>query len=233
MRPLRETCSMIKAAKYLGGSVLLAALMTTSLVPLRASAGPSGGHVTITLTTMPDRPVAAEDTRVTIVLKDERQQPLGNASVLVRADMIMSGMAGMQHGSAGPTATAKPSEKPGEYLATLRLTDPGDWRISVTTGHSSGEFKVTVLPPTLESSAATSPSTAPTSQRSGADEGRAATADGTRVIKGHDDGHGAAKEAAGPNYYFVGSILGVVVITIGMVPILRRRGSRAERAEAA
>ena len=102
---------MIKAAKYLGGSVLLAALMTTSLVPLRASAGPSGGHVTNTLTTMPDRPVAAEDTRLTIVLKDERQQPLGNASVLVRADMIMSGMAGTQQGRAGPNCPGEPPAK--------------------------------------------------------------------------------------------------------------------------
>jgi hypothetical protein len=31
----------------------------------------------------------------------------------------------------------------------------------------------------------------------------------------------------------VGSILGVVLITIGMVPMLRRRSSRTERAEAA
>lgn len=227
---------MIKAARYFGGPFLLAAFMTTLLIPLRVGAGPSNDHATITLTTVPDRPVAAEDTRLTIVIKDKRQQPVGNASVLVRADMVMAGMAGMQHGSAGPTATAKPSEKPGEYLATLRLTDPGDWRISVTTGHSSAEFKVTALPPQLQNSAATNPSTAPASQppqRSGADEGHAATAEGTRVTKGHDDGHGAATEAAGPNYYFVGSILGVVLITIGMVPILRRRSSRAERAEAA
>ena len=223
---------MSKAAKYLGGPLFLAALMTASLVPLRASAGPSGDHVTITLTTMPDRPVAAEDTRLTIVLKDKRQQPIGNASVLVRAGMVMAGMAGMQHGSAGPTATATPSEKPGEYLATLRLTDPGEWTISVTAGHSRAEFKVSAVPPPLENSAATSPSTASASQRVGAGEGHAATAEGTTVTEGHD-GHGAATHAAGPNYYFVGSILGVVLITIGMVPILRRRSSRTERAEAA
>lgn len=235
-RPLREICSMIKAAKYFGGPFLLAALMTTSLMPLRVSAGPLEGHVTITLTTMPDRPVAAEDIRLTIVIKDKRQQPIGNAPVLVRADMVMAGMAGMQHGSAGPTATAKPSEKPGEYLATLRLTDPGDWRISVTTGHSSAEFKITALPPQTKNSAATSSSTASASQASqrlGADEGHVATAQGKRVPKGHDDGHGAAKDAAGPNYYFVGSTLGVVLTTIGMVPILRRRSSRGQRGEAA
>jgi hypothetical protein len=224
---------MSKAVKYLGGPVLLAALMITSLVPLRASAGPSGGHVTITLTTMPDRPVAAEDTRLTIALMDERQHPLRNASVLVRADMIRSGMGGMQHGSTSPPVTAKPSEKPGEYLATLRFTDPGDWRISVTTGHSGAEFKVTALPPQLALGAATSPSPAPASQGSRAHDGHAAPAAGTRVARGHDDGPGAARDAAGPDYYFVGSILGVVLITIGMVPILRRRGSRAERAEAA
>ena len=223
---------MSKAAKYLGGPLFLAALMTASLVPLRASAGPSGNHVTITLTTMPDRPVAAEDTRLTIVLKDKRQQPIGNASVLVRAGMVMAGMAGMQHGSAGPTATATPSEKPGEYLATLRLTDPGEWTISVTAGHSRAEFKVSAVPPPLENSAATGPSTASASQRVGAGEGHAATAEGATVTEG-PDGHGAATHAAGPNYYFVGSVLGVVLITIGMVPMLRRRSSRTERAEAA
>lgn len=231
---VRDICSMI-AGQNRGGPFLLAALMTALLVPLQASAGPSGGHAAITLTTMPERPVAAEDTRLTIVLRDKRRQPIGNASVLVRADMVVADMAGMQHGSAGPTATAKPSETPGEYLATLRLTDPGDWRISVTAGHSTAEFTVAALPPQLENSAATSPPTAPpphASPRLGADEGHAATAEGKTAADGHD-GHGAATEAVGPNHYFVGSILGVVVITIGMVPILRRRSARAQRAKAA
>ena len=224
---------MSKAARDLGGPFLLAALMTTVLIPLRVSADPLNGHVTITLTTMPDRPVAAEDTRLIIVLKDKGQEPMSNARVLVRADMVMAGMAGMQHGSAGPTATAKPAETPGEYVATLRLADPGDWRITVTTGPSTAEFKITALPPQPKKRAAASPSPAPASQHPGADEGQVATAQGTKATPGHDDGHGAANEAAGANYYFVGSILGVVLITIGMVPILRRRSSRTGRAEAA
>ncbi|MBI4011299.1 MAG: FixH family protein [Candidatus Rokubacteria bacterium] len=224
---------MIKAATYFGGPFLLAAFMTALLIPLRVGAGPSNGHATITLTTVPDRPVAAEDTRLTIVLKDKGQQPISNAPVLVRADMVMAGMAGMQHGSAGPTVTAKPSETPGEYLATLRLADPGDWRITVTAGHSTAEFKITALPPQPKNSAAARPSTVPASQRLGADEGQVATAQGKQVTKGHDDGHGAPREAAGPNYYFVGSTLGVVLITIAMVPILRRRSSRVHRGEAA
>lgn len=218
---------VIKTAKDFCGPFLLAALMATLLIPLQVSAGPSNGHVSITLSTMPDRPAAAEDTRLTIVLKDKGQQPIRNAPVLVRADMVMAGMAGMRHGSAGPTATAKPSEKPGEYLATLRLADPGDWRITVTAGHSTAEFTITALPSQPNNSAATSPSTAPASQ------GQVATAQGERVTKGHDDGHGAAKEAAGPNYYFVGSILGVVLSTIAMVPILRCRSSRLQRGKAA
>lgn len=224
---------MIKAARDSGGPFLLAALMTTLLIALGVSADPLNGHVTITLTTMPDRPVAAEDTRVIIALRDENQQHIRNARVVVRADMVMAGMAGMQHGSAGPTATAKPSGTPGEYLATLRLSDPGDWRITVTAGHSTAEFDVTASPPQARNSAATDPSPAPASQRAGAGEGPVATAQGKKVTQGHDDGHGSAKAAAGPNYYFVGSTLGVVLITITMVPILRRRGSRAHQGEAA
>jgi hypothetical protein len=233
---VREVCSMIAAGRYRGGSLLLAALMAVSFAPLQASAGPSGGHAAIALTTTPERPVAAEDTRLTIVLEDERQRPIRNASVLVRADMVMAHAAGTQHGDAGPAATATPSETPGEYLATLRLTDPGDWRISVTTGHSRAEFTVTALPARLENSAATSPPTAPASQapqHPGAHNGHAATAEGEAVAHGHGGAHGASTEAVGPNHYFVGSILGVVVITIGMVPILRRRASRAQRAEEA
>jgi YtkA-like protein len=224
---------VIKAARDFGGPFLLGALTATLLIPLPVSAGPLNGHVTITLTTMPDRPVAAEDTRVIIVLKDKNRQQLSNARVVVRADMVMGGVASMQHGSAGPTATAKPSEAPGEYVATLRLADPGDWRITVIAGHSTAEFDITVLPPQPTNSAATSPSPAPASRRPDADEGQVATAQGTKATKGHDDGHGAAKGAAGPNYYFVGSTLGVVLITIAMVPILRRRSSRIPQGEAA
>jgi hypothetical protein len=166
------------------------------------------------------------------VLKDKGQQPISNALSWSVPTWSWPGWRACN--------TAVPANRHGEalrdarrVLATLRLADPGDWRITVTAGHSTAEFKITALPPQPKNSAATRPSTAPASQRLGADEGQVATAQGKQVTKGHDDGHGAAREAAGPNYYFVGSTLGVVLITIAMVPILRRRSSRVHRGEAA
>ncbi len=65
----------------------------------------------------------------------------------------------------------------------------------------------------------------------GPDEGSVVTAQGRTSSSGH--GHdGAAGASDGPNYYFVGSTLGVVLLTIVMVPFLRRRDLQAVRQEA-
>jgi len=48
----------------------------------------------------------------------------------------------------------------------------------------------------------------------------------------HDEGgHGAGAEGEVPNYWFVGSIVGMVVLTTGMVPFLRRRDLATRRVE--
>ena len=64
----------------------------------------------------------------------------------------------------------------------------------------------------------------------GSADGRTASAQGNA----HSDSasHERESESSGPNYYFVGSTLGVVLITIALMPILRRRDLRVRRGEA-
>lgn len=51
------------------------------------------------------------------------------------------------------------------------------------------------------------------------------------VGSGGHGGHGAGAEGETPNYWFVGSMVGMVALTIGLVPVLRRRDLAARRVE--
>lgn len=133
---------MSTSRKFLGGPLLLAALIVALLAPAQISAAPSSGHASVALATKPERPVAGVETRLTITLQDRNQQVLAGALVQVRAEMVMAGMAGMQHGNV-LTLTAKQSDKPGEYVGSIKLPNEGDWKITIVAGDSVAEFKVT------------------------------------------------------------------------------------------
>jgi hypothetical protein len=213
-----DTQPVIRLSLSLQGVLLLAVLALAALVPLMVNAAPAENHASITMTATPEHPVATQETQLTVVLRDKAQQPIDDAPVVINAQMAtggMAGMPGMQHGGAGLTATARPSGTPGEYLATMKFTDPGDWTLIVSSKDSSAQFKIVAVknqPNAVPAQIASdSPGTAPSAH-------------------GHED---ASSESTGPDYYFVGSILGVVLITIAMVPILRRRDSGMSHGEAA
>ena len=106
--------------KCLNGVLLLSSLLLLMLAPLSVGAEPSNSDARIGLVTTPTRPIAGEETRLTVTLKDTNGQSIANASVSVTAEKVTSastgghaGMSGHEAMSTRITTVAKASEQIG------------------------------------------------------------------------------------------------------------------------
>lgn len=143
---------MGKSVKCFRGTLLLSGLLLLLLAPLSVSAEPPSSDARISLVTAPDQPIAGEETRLIVTLKDANGQSIANASVSITAEKVTSAstgghksMSSDQAMSTRLTAVAKASDHKGEYLASLKLPEEGDWRITVIGGDSSAEFRIAVV----------------------------------------------------------------------------------------
>lgn len=142
---------MGKIVRFAWGSLVLASVGLLFLGAVLVSADPSSGGISIQFSATPDRPVAAELTRLTVTLKDQGLQPVSNATVSIAAEKI-KGNTSMEHmGTTSDgqtttriTASAKPAARSGAYLAGLKFPEDGDWKITVTGADATAQFDITV-----------------------------------------------------------------------------------------
>ncbi len=179
-------------------------MLLLPLLPVSVRAEPPGNHMSIKLTATPSQPVAGEDTRLTVNVMDAGQQSVASASVLISAEKVTassaSGHAGMNMGGSQTAAatirtTAKASDHKGEYVATFRLPEEGQWKIMATAGDTTAHFELDVV--------------------------SHGSVQGNRTPVG--DSHSEVSDTSAPSYWFVGSVVGIVLVTVALVPILRRR----------
>jgi hypothetical protein len=119
---------IMKTASVLRFALAVAALLSLVIV---ASAG--GGNL-ITVKSFPDFAVAGKPLNLTFRVFVPSQDPPGKLQPLVRASSANGAVARVE---------AKPGAVPGEYRATLSLTEPGDWSIVID---AQGTSKLPVLP---------------------------------------------------------------------------------------
>lgn len=323
---------MRKSRNCLRGMLLLSGLLLLLLAPLSARAEPSSSDATISLVTAPTRPIAGEETRLTVTLKNSANgQSIANVSVAITAEKVnaasMGGHQGMSSNQAMNTrltAVAKSSDHVGEYVASLKLPEQGDWKITVISGDTTAEFRITVIEADARASKRTYINRiADTYAVAFSMEGKHAKAGmetdfdltvtdhqtgapvkGLNIevisvhmvqenVGGHDEANKSSDheeeemaiisakekkdapgtyqvkakfaeaghqmmlvrlgtdrhelisfpvevegandddeaETSGPNYWFVGTVLGFIVVTIALVPVLRRRDLAAQRVE--
>jgi len=138
--------------RYLGLAAC-GSLFLLLVFPVTAWGQPPSNHISVKLSITPDRPAVGEDSRLTIGITDVRQQPVASIAVAVLAEKASEpgagGHAGMDHGGAQPggrafRGTVKASDNRGEYLATLRFPEDGQWNVMVTAGDNIAHLEVNV-----------------------------------------------------------------------------------------
>ncbi|MDP2661506.1 MAG: hypothetical protein Q8R28_12335, partial [Dehalococcoidia bacterium] len=170
---------MKKQAKYLALATTVLVVLLLLVAPVSVGAQPSGSHISVKLLLAPDRPVTGEDARLTAAIMDASQQSVAASSVSITADKIVpaaaAGHAGMNMGgsqtaAATIRAAAKATEKNGEYTATLRFPEVGQWRIMVTAGDTTAHLDIDVVnrQANLPNPAAPSPAVASVALRASA-----------------------------------------------------------------
>lgn len=74
--------------------------------------------------------VKTGENELTILLSDDKGQPVDNANVKVTADMTGSDMGGMKMENSKPMAVElKPGHEKGEYEGKVNFSDKGKWKV--------------------------------------------------------------------------------------------------------
>jgi cytochrome c2 len=116
--------------------------MRLLLLPLFATLG---GWASLTLEDVPDYIVAGQPVTLSYIALQHGEEPLTGLNTSVEA----------RSGQLAATAVAQASGRAGRYTATLTLTQPGDWTISINTGF--WPKRVTLLPVRVIAPGATPP----------------------------------------------------------------------------
>lgn len=126
--------------RYTPLNVLLALLASMTLTSCLGRAdSTSGSGVVITMATSPAKG-ATPPTHIEVTLKDDAGQPLDGATVTIRGDMTMAGMA--------PIVTTATAAGHGRYVAgPLTFSMGGDWVISVSGKLADGRPLAKQFPP--------------------------------------------------------------------------------------
>jgi cytochrome c2 len=111
-----------------------------------------GGWATISVKDVPDYMVAGQPTQLAFRVLQHGAEPLSGLQPTIVARL----------GTLAATADAKPTGK-GDYAATLNLTQPGDWTLTINSGF--GKSRVTLVPIPVVASAGQHPQPLTEAQR--------------------------------------------------------------------
>lgn len=121
-------------------SLLPLLLLTTAGAP--TTSRHFGGWAVVTVDDLPDYVVAGQPVRLSFVVRQHGMTPLANLRPSIEAKL----------GNANVSVRATADTGAGRYVATLNLSRPGDWTVTVHTGFLGNQ---TTLPPLQAVSAGT------------------------------------------------------------------------------
>ena len=108
-----------------------ALILPALLVPLAAL---MGGWAIVTMDDVPDFAEAGKPLPLSFMVRQHGAEPMKGIRPTLEA----------RSGATVVRADARPGTTAGQYVATLALSQPGDWTLTVNSGH--GASKVTLLP---------------------------------------------------------------------------------------
>lgn len=110
------------------------ALLLQAVLLLPLSSAPLGGWATVTVDDLPDYIEAGKPLTLSFMVRQHGVEPMKGVHPTLDA----------RNGGALARAAAEPGSVAGRYVAVLPLKQPGDWTITIHSGH--GNSKLTLLP---------------------------------------------------------------------------------------
>jgi len=105
---------------------------TLVLAPLTLAS--VGGWATITVKDLPDYVVAGQPTELAFTIRQHGVTPMDELAPVIEA----------KSSTGEAKVKARPGRAPGEYHATVTLSEPGDWKLTIHSGF--GESRLTLMP---------------------------------------------------------------------------------------